>query len=103
MNDDNFLERLRGDARRLRYEPDDDFAWVRLQARVRGRITAAPTAAQFLASWFRPLAASLAALSLVAALSTAYYTRSSHDQVTVDSLASNSVEISVDGATYSVD
>ena len=102
MNDDNFLERLRGDARRLRYEPDD-FAWVRLQARVRGRLTAAPTAAQFLASWFRPLAASLAALSLVAALSTAYYTGSSHDQVTVDSLASNSVEISVDGATYSVD
>jgi hypothetical protein len=102
MNDDNFLERLRGDARRLRYEPDD-FAWVRLQARVRGRLTAAPTAAQFLASWFRPLAASLAALSLVAALSTVYYTGTSRDQVTVDSLASNSVEISVDGATYSVD
>jgi hypothetical protein len=102
MNDDNFLERLRGDARQLRYEPDD-FAWVRLQARVRGRLTAAPTAAQFLASWFRPLAASLAALSLVAALSTVYYTGTSRDQVTVDSLASNSVEISVDGATYSVD
>lgn len=101
MNDDNFLERLRDDARQLRYEPDD-FAWVRLQARVRERITAAPTAAQFLAAWFRPLATSLAALSLVAALSTAYYAET-HDQVTIDSLASNSVEISVDGATYSVD
>lgn len=101
MNDDNFLERLRGDARALRYEPDD-VAWVRLQARVRDRITAAPTAAQCLASWFRPLAASLAALSIVAALSTAYYVQS-RDQVTIDSLASNSVEISVDGATYSVD
>src|ERR1051326_7886648 len=100
MNDDNFLERLRGDARQLRYEPGD-VAWVRLQARVRERIAARPTASDFLASWFRPLAASLAALSL-AALSTAYYAES-RDQGTIDSLASNSVEISVDGATYSVD
>ena len=77
------------------------FRSVRLQARVRERI-AHPTAAQFLASWFRPLAASLAALSLVAALGTAYFAET-RDQMTVDSLASNSVEISVDGATYSVD
>ena len=101
MNDDNFLERLRGDARRLRYEPDD-VSFVRLQARVRERVAAAPTVAQFLASWFRPLAASLAALSIVAALSTAYYAQSDQS-TTIDSLASNSVEISVDGATYSVD
>jgi hypothetical protein len=100
MSDDNFLERLRGDARQLRFEPDG-FAFVRLQARVRERI-AAPTAAQFLASWFRPISASLAALSLVAALGTAYYVNTG-DQVTMDSMASNSVEITVDGATYSVD
>ena len=61
-----------------------------------------PTAAQFLASWFRPISASLAALSLVAALGTAYYVQT-RDQVTMDSMASNSVEITVDGATYSVD
>ena len=102
MNDDNFLERLRGDARALRYEPGDA-AFVRLQARVRERLTAAPTVTQFLAAWFRPLAASLAALSIVAALSTAYYVGVRDQQVTIDSLASNSVEISVDGATYSVD
>jgi hypothetical protein len=100
MNDDNFLERLRDDARQLRYEPDD-VAWVRMQARLRERI-AHPTAAQFLASWFRPLAASLAALSLVAALGTAYFVQT-RDQVTLDSMASSSVEITVDGATYSVD
>ncbi|HEY6137187.1 MAG TPA: hypothetical protein VI670_05420 [Thermoanaerobaculia bacterium] len=100
MSDDNFLERLRGDARQLRYEPGD-FAFARLQARVRERLTQ-PTAAQFLASWFRPLSASLAALSLVAALGTAYYV-DTRDQVTMDSMASNSVEITVDGATYSVD
>lgn len=101
MNDNDFMERLRGDARALRYEPDD-VAFVRLQARVRERIAAAPTVAQFLTSWFKPLAASLATLSLVAALGTAYYVET-RDQVTIDSLASNSVEISVDGATYSVD
>jgi len=101
MNDDNFLERLRGDARRLRYEPDD-VSFVRLQARVRERIAAAPTVTHFLAAWFRPLAASLAALAVVAVVSTAYYVET-RDQVTLDSLASNSVEISVDGATYSVD
>jgi len=101
MNDDDFLERLRGDARQLRYEPGH-VAFVRLQARVRERIVAAPTVSQLLASWFRPLAASLAALSLVAALGTTYYVET-RDQVTIDSLASSSVEISVDGATYSVD
>ncbi|HKS24585.1 MAG TPA: hypothetical protein VJZ76_17420 [Thermoanaerobaculia bacterium] len=101
MSDDNFLERLRGDARQLRYEPGD-FAFVRLQARVRERLTQ-PTAAQFLASWFRPISASLAAMALVAALGTAYYVDDTRDQVTMDSMASNSVEITVDGATYSVD
>jgi hypothetical protein len=100
MSDDNFLERLRGDARQLRYEPDD-FAFVRLQARIRERLIQ-PTAAQFLASWFRPISASLAAMALVAALGTAYYVQT-RDQVTMDSMASNSVEITVDGATYSVD
>ena len=99
MSDDNFIERLRGEARQLRYEPGD-FAFVRLQARVRERI-ARPTVSTFLVSWFRPLAASLAVLSLAAALSTAYYVQ--RDQPTVDSMASNSVEITVDGATFSVD
>jgi len=100
MSNDNFLEQLRGDARHLRYEPGD-FAFVRLQARVRERIAARPTVSHFLVSWFRPLAASLAVLSLAAALSTAYFVQG--DQPTVDSMASNSVEITVDGATYSVD
>ncbi len=100
MSDDNFLERLRGDARRLRYEPDD-FAIVRLQARVRERIAARPTVSTFLVSWFRPLVSTLAVLSLAAALSTAYVVQ--RDQPTVDSMASSSVEITVDGATYSVD
>lgn len=100
MNDDKFLERLRGDARQLRYEPDGA-AWARLQARVRERITAQPTVAQLLAAWFRPLATSLAALSLVAALGTAWYAQS-REQVTIDSMASNSVEFSVGGDTYIV-
>src|SRR5438445_4496789 len=98
MND--FLDRLRTDARQLQYQPDS-LVLARLQARVRERI-AQPTVTQLLASWFRPLGVSLAALSLVGALSAAYYVET-RDQVTIDSLASNSVEVSLGGETYSVD
>ena len=68
MSDDRFFERLRDDAQQLRYEPADDVMWTRLAARVRDRIQSQPTVAQLLASWFRPIAASLLALSLAAAL-----------------------------------
>src|SRR6267378_1872163 len=51
----DLYERLRGDARTLRYEPDDVSA-SRVAARVRSRIAAAPTVAQLLARWARPLA-----------------------------------------------
>ena len=69
MTEDKFFERLREDAQELRYEPADEFAWTRLAARIGERVRAQPTAASFLATWFRPIAASLAALALVAALS----------------------------------
>jgi hypothetical protein len=68
-DDDKFFERLRRDAAQLRYEPDDDVMWSRLAARVHGRIEEAPSASQFLAAWFRPIATSFAILSLIAALS----------------------------------
>ncbi len=100
MSNENFLEELRGDARQLRYEPDDA-TWTRLQARVRERIAAHPTVAQLLAAWLRPVGASLAALSLVAALSATWLVQT-RDTATVDSMASSSVEVSVGGDTYSV-
>ncbi len=69
MTEDRFLDRLRKDAQQLRYEPEDDFAWTRLTARIQERMRAQPPVAQLLAQWFRPVAASLAVLLIVAALS----------------------------------
>ena len=69
MTDDKFFERLREDAQQLRFEPEDGAAWTRLAARIQERVQAPPTAASLLAGWFRPIAASLAAIALVAALS----------------------------------
>lgn len=101
IENDDFLERLRADARQLQYE-GDDATWTRLRARVRAGIAAQPTVAQLLAEWFRPIVMSLAALSIVAALGTAWYVQHP-EPVTIDSIAaSNSVEISVGGDTYSV-
>jgi hypothetical protein len=68
MNDDDlFLEHLRHDAASLRFEPDDEVLWNRLEARVRDGVRAirvAPTVAQLLASWMRPVAASLLVLAI---------------------------------------
>ena len=72
MNDDDlFLERLRRDAVVLRFEPDDEILWSRLQARVRGGIRtvkATPTVAQLLASWMRPVGASLVVLAIAGSI-----------------------------------
>lgn len=104
MNEDQFLDRLREDARQLRYEPDA-FMTTRISARVRERIHApAPTVSLFLARWLRPVAASMSALALVACIGVAWAAeRSSSDGASVDTLsATNTMEISVDGDTYSV-
>jgi len=99
MSDERFFERLRGDARTLRYEPDDMSA-SRVAARVRSRIAATPpTVAQLLAAWARPLAVSLAALALAATISLTWIDRQ-------DTLAASptidSVTVSMDGELYSV-
>ncbi|MEO6259622.1 MAG: hypothetical protein ABIP63_04700 [Thermoanaerobaculia bacterium] len=105
MSDDSYLERLRGDAAGLRYEPEDPATWTRLSAQVRARIRNTPqalTASQLLANWFRPVVTSLAAVALVAALGIQWF-ENSHDPVSVESvMVANNVEISVDGDIYSV-
>lgn len=73
MTEDRFLESLRDEAARLRYEPDDVVAG-RIAARVRERI-AQPTVAAVLASWFRPIAATLSVLTIAAALTFALLDR----------------------------
>lgn len=101
MSDDNFLDRLKDDARRLRYEPDD-IAVGRLSARIRERIAARPTATHFLARWFRPVAASLTAVALAAMIGIAWI-ESAANEPAIDAIAASSgVEIAVGGDFYSV-
>jgi len=96
MTEDRFFDRLRTDADALRYEPDA-VAMTRMAARIRARLAPAPTVAQWLATWFRPLAATISAIALAAAIGIAVVP--SDD---ADTFASNPVEISMAGDSYSV-
>src|SRR3954447_3764051 len=107
IENDDFLERLRADARQLRFEPDD-ITSARIAARVRDRIAAESHAgiAYVLARWFRPVVASLATLAVVAALGVQWLEQSPRDVpgTTLDSLTSTqTVDISVGGDTFSVE
>ncbi|HWS73462.1 MAG TPA: hypothetical protein VN605_15230, partial [Thermoanaerobaculia bacterium] len=81
MTDDPFFERLRNEARTLRYEADAA-VYTRLSARVRERITAPVTVSQLLAQWFRPLIASVAAIALTASIGITWY-QQTHEPVSV--------------------
>ena len=94
MSEDRFLEQVRAGARHLRYEPDDA-ALTRLAARIRARIER-PAVSEWIAAWFRPLAASLTAVALAAALGLAWMERSDNPS------ASEPPQYSVAGDVYSV-
>jgi hypothetical protein len=101
MNDDRFFEGLRDGARPLRYEPADDAIWTRLPANVRARIASRPlSAAQLLASWFRPIAASMTAIALAATLGLAWFGQPR--DTSADSMTSSGVDIVLDGDLYRV-
>jgi hypothetical protein len=106
IDDDDFLERLRDEARQLRFEPDDMMT-TRIAARVRERIAVESQTgiALVLARWFRPVVASLATLALVAALGVQWLEQSHEvSATTLDALTSTqSVDISVGGDTFSVE
>ena len=107
MTDNNdFLNRLRTDARPLRYEPDEMMS-IRIAARVRERIAAESQSsiAFVLARWFRPVVASLATLALVATLGIQWAEQSPDTSVpSLDSMTSTqSVDISLGGDTFSVE
>src|SRR5437899_984800 len=104
MSDDKFFDRLREDAQRLRYEPEDDVMWTRLAARISDRVQMQAGVTHLLAAWFRPIAASLAALSLAAVL-TVQWTESAQTP-TVEAMATASApvgDLTIDGETLSVD
>lgn len=100
MSDDKLFERLRDHARQLRYLADDVML-TRLSARVRERVTAQPTVAQFLAGWFRPVAASLVTLALVATLGVQWFERTREQPTSLEAaMSADPVEVSVDGDIY---
>ncbi len=101
MTDDKFLERLRDDATPLRYTPQDGFVWTRLAARIRARVHTDTTVAGMLARWLRPVTASFVMLALVASLSVTWVERREASNGN-ELVASNPVEITVDGDTYSL-
>jgi hypothetical protein len=98
MSDDNFFERLRGDAAPLRYEPDA-VAFSRMSARIRDRV-ATPTVAELLARWFRPLAAAVTALALMVGIGAGI--GAAVLDTPDESFASPSIELSVAGEQYHV-
>lgn len=95
MNEDRFLDRVRSDARQLRYEIDA-VAVNRLSARIRSRLARPASVAQFLAAWFRPLAASLTALAIAAGIGATILERNQTISL------GDPIEYSVGGDIYSV-
>ena len=95
MNDDDkFFERLRADAGTLRHQPDEA-TLARIRARIHARIAPRPGVLELLAAWFRPLAATLTAIAIAAAIGV-----SSID--TTETSLEQTVEITMAGDTYRV-
>lgn len=96
MTDDEFFQRLRGDARTLRHQPDEA-TLTRIRERIQSHLERSqPTVMELLAAWFRPLAATAAAVALAAVIGVTF--------VNADDLSfvDTSVDISVGGDTYRV-
>lgn len=92
---DDFFERLRHDARSLQQRPDAA-TLTRIRARIEARLAPRETVMDLLALWFRPIAATMSAVALAAAIGIAAYALD-------DSRAyDDSVEIVMGGETYSV-
>jgi hypothetical protein len=95
-DDDKFFEKLRVQASPLRYEPDPA-SLERIRARIQERIAEPQTVAALLAAWFRPLAAALTAVAILAAIGLATIDTSDPTALTPDR-----VEIVVAGDSYVV-
>lgn len=90
---DDFFERLRADARPLRYQPSGAEL-----ARIRARILATierPTVMDTIAAWFRPLLAGVAAVAAVAVFALTQLEPASE-------VAYESVEVTMAGDSYRV-
>lgn len=102
MTNDRFFERLRDDASRLQYQPQDHFVWTRLSSRIRERVRQGPNVAQMLARWFRPITATFVMLAIASALTVTWVERADESTYAVEAMASHPVEITLDGDTFSL-
>lgn len=91
---DDFFERLRADARPLRYKPTE-FELARIRARIQATIDR-PTVLGTIAAWFRPV---LAAVALVASIAVFTWNETSEDEV---AFGESDVEIVMAGDSYRV-
>jgi hypothetical protein len=100
MSEDPFLDSLRDQARRLRYEPaEDDLLWTRLSARIRDRIAGSPpSVAELLSRWIRPVAAAFSALALAGLVAMATIPAEQDSPALTDGGA----QITVAGDSYNV-
>ena len=104
MSEDRFLDQLRADAQALRYEPAD-VVTARLTAHIDERVRSRPTVTQLLDAWFRPVAASFAAIAVVALLSVSWAERAL-EPVSMESMAAAPAavnDVAIDGETLGVD
>lgn len=97
MSQDDFLERLRTEARTLRHQPDD-VTLARIRARIHERIAAPRTVADVLAAWLRPVVATVGAIAIAVALGLATVRMN----VDLSLLTDTTVEISMGGDSYRV-
>jgi hypothetical protein len=95
MSENDFFERLRADAKPLRYQPDE-IALSRIRAQIRATIER-PTVAEMLAAWFRPVLAAVAAIAAIAV-----FTLTSLDPNEQATLGEQNVEIVMGDDSYRV-
>lgn len=69
MNKDEILERMRADARALRYEPPDEAVFTRLRANVRSRVERPAGVFDLIVRWRSLIASGVAAVAAITIVS----------------------------------
>lgn len=95
MSEDDFLSRLRTDARTLRHQPDE-VTLARIRARIHARLEQPRGVADVLAAWLRPALAMAGAVAIAAAIGFATL------QPDVDLTSLTDTTISIGEDTYRV-
>lgn len=90
MNEDEVLERMRTDARPLRYEPADDTVFTRLRANVRARVEERSVGVfDLIARWRNLIALGVAAVAAITIVSTTMLLDGTSGHI--DSIAENAL------------